>query len=60
MDLAYPYASTDGYEVLDNIVGVDPKDQHVAKAAIHVVFNQKYLKSKKTKRVVSSQSTFQD
>lgn len=35
MNEAFPYSSITGYETLANIEGVDPKDQHVAKAAIH-------------------------
>lgn len=35
MNGVYPYANVTGYESLDDIQGVHPKDQPVAKAAIH-------------------------
>ncbi|GEM_PF-3569528 len=35
MNILFPYASISDYESLSDIEGVDPKDQHVAKAAVH-------------------------
>lgn len=35
MNVAFPYASISDYGSLSDIIGVDPKDQHVAKAAVH-------------------------
>ena len=35
MNVAFAYASISDYASLSDIIGVDPKDQHVAKAAVH-------------------------
>jgi hypothetical protein len=35
MNEAFPYASISDYETLADVAGVDAKDQHVAKAALH-------------------------
>jgi hypothetical protein len=35
MNEAFPYACTTDYEGILDIAGVEPKDQHVAKAALH-------------------------
>lgn len=51
MNKVYPYANVNGYEAVEDVIGVDAKDQHVAKATIYnecdflVTENYKHFKN---------------